>query len=68
LNAALFKSFPLVRETSVEFSGSFSNVLNHPNFGNPDVVINDPNVGKITSVQGYMFGPRAGLVSVRLKF
>jgi hypothetical protein len=68
LNAALFKSFPLVRGTSVEFSGSFSNVLNHPNFGNPDVTINDPNVGKITSVQGYMFGPRVGLVSVRLKF
>jgi hypothetical protein len=68
LNAALFKSFPVIRETSLEFSASFSNVLNHPNFGNPDVTITDAAVGKITSVQGYMFGPRQGLVSVRYKF
>ena len=68
LNAALFKSFPLVRKTSLEFSGSFSNVLNHPNFGNPDVTITDSSAGKITSVQGYMFGPRVGLVSARFKF
>jgi hypothetical protein len=68
LNAALFKSFPLVRKTSLEFSGSFSNVLNHPNFGNPDVTITDGNVGKITSVQGYFFGPRVGLLSARFKF
>ena len=68
LNAALFKSFPLVHKTSIEFSGSFSNVLNHPNFGNPDTTITDSSAGKITSVQGYMFGPRVGLVSVRLKF
>jgi hypothetical protein len=68
LNSALFKSFPVVRETRIEISGSFSNVLNHPNFGNPDVTITDASVGKITSVQGYMFGPRSGLVSVRYKF
>ena len=68
LNTALFKSFPVFRETRIEVSGSFANVLNHPNFGNPDVTITDASAGKITSVQGYMFGPRSGLVSVRYNF
>jgi hypothetical protein len=68
LNTALFKSFPIFRETSLEISGSFANVLNHPNFGNPDVTITDANVGKITSQQAYMFGPRSGLLSARYRF
>ncbi|MDQ2835337.1 MAG: carboxypeptidase-like regulatory domain-containing protein [Acidobacteriota bacterium] len=68
LNSALFKSFPIVHESSLEISASFSNVLNHPNFANPDVTITDGGAGKITGVQGYMFGPRSGLVSVRYTF
>jgi hypothetical protein len=69
LNAALFKSFPLLTEDKkLEVSGSFSNVLNHPNLGNPDVTITDTSVGKITGVQGYFFGPRSGLVSIRYTF
>lgn len=68
LNAALFKSFPLPRQTKLDVSGSFSNVLNHPNFGNPDMVVTDGNAGKITGVQGYYWGPRSGLVSVRYTF
>ncbi|MGC2402154.1 MAG: TonB-dependent receptor [Acidobacteriaceae bacterium] len=68
LNSALFKSFPVWRETNIQISGSFTNVLNHPNFGNPDVTITDTTVGKITSVQGSFFGPRSGLLSVRYTF
>jgi hypothetical protein len=69
LNSALFKNFPLPKDNgTLEVSGSFSNVLNHPNFGNPDVTITNTSVGKITSVQDYFFGPRSGLVSVRYTF
>jgi hypothetical protein len=69
LNSALFKSFPLLKDNQrLEISGSFSNVLNHPNMGNPDVTITDTAVGKITSTRGYFFGPRSGLVSIRYTF
>jgi hypothetical protein len=69
LNSALFKSFPLLkRNQQLEVSGSFSNVLNHPNLGNPDVTITDTSAGKITSTQPFFFGPRSGLVSVRYTF
>ncbi len=68
LNAALFKSFPLPKATKLDVSGSFSNILNHPNFGNPDMTITDGNAGKITGVQAYYWGPRSGLMSVRYTF
>lgn len=68
LNAALFKSFPLPRQTKLDVSGSFSNILNHPNFANPDMVVTDGNAGKITGVQAYYYGPRSGLLTVRYTF
>ena len=68
MNAALFKSFGIWRETKLEISGSFTNVLNHPNFSNPDVTITDTSVGKITGTQGSFFGPRSGLISARYTF
>lgn len=68
LNARLFKSFPMPRQGNIEVSGSFTNVLNHPNFGNPDVTVTDATVGKITTTQGGFNGPRAGLLTVRYNF
>jgi Carboxypeptidase regulatory-like domain/TonB dependent receptor len=68
LNAALFKSVPMPRETKIDISGSFSNVLNHPNLADPDMTITDANAGRITGVQSYYWGPRSGLVSVRYTF
>jgi hypothetical protein len=68
LNAALFKSFPLPRQSKLDVSGSFSNVLNHPNFADPDMTITDANAGKITGVQSYYWGPRSGLLTVRYTF
>jgi hypothetical protein len=69
LNAALFKSFPIFRESKFELRGSFTNVLNHTNFGDPDVAITDSSVGQITTTTLKSFGgPRSGLVSGRLIF
>jgi hypothetical protein len=69
LNAALFKSFSVFRESRFELRGSFTNVLNHTNFGDPDVAITDSSVGQITTTTLKSFGgPRSGMVSGRFIF
>jgi hypothetical protein len=69
VNLALFKTFPLFRESQFELKASFTNVLNHTNFGDPDVTITDASVGQITSTTANKFGgPRAGLISGRFVF
>jgi hypothetical protein len=69
VNLALFKTFPVFRESQLEVRGSFTNVLNHTNFGDPDATITDSSVGQITSTTAKSFGgPRAGLVSARFVF
>lgn len=77
LNAAIYKTFAMPKKTALEFSASFTNVLNHPNFSPPDVNITDAAAGKITSTT-QQFGSgtgdspwvqaRAGLLSVRYSF
>ncbi len=69
VNLALFKSFSLFRESQFEIRGSFTNILNHPNFGDPDVTITDTAVGQITSTTTKSFGgPRSGLITARFTF
>lgn len=69
LNLALFKSFPVYEQAHVEIRGSFTNVLNHTNFGDPDATITDTSVGQITSTTTKSFGgPRSGLITARLVF
>ncbi len=69
VNLALFKTFPFYREGQIEIKGSFTNVLNHTNFGDPDATITDASVGQITSTTTNTYGgPRAGLVSARITF
>jgi hypothetical protein len=77
LNAALFKSFVTYREQHLEFRISFTNVLNHPNFGDPNVDLSVPptntspgyGVGQISSTTGRSFaGPRSGLFTARYIF
>lgn len=69
VNLALFKTFPIYRQMKLEMRGSFTNIFNHTNFGDPDVTITDTSVGQITSTTGNTFGgPRSGLISGRLFF
>jgi hypothetical protein len=77
LNAAIFKSFATYREQHLEFRLSFTNVLNHPNFGDPHVDLSVPptstfpgqGVGQISSITGRSFaGPRSGLFTARYVF
>jgi hypothetical protein len=77
LNAAIFKSFATYREQHLEFRLSFTNVLNHPNFGDPNVDLSVPptntfpgqGVGQISGTTGRSFtGPRSGLFTARYIF
>lgn len=77
VNMALFKSFPVYKEQKLEFRASFTNILNHPNFGDPitDLSVAPTNtfpgegVGQISSTTGRSFaGPRSGLLTIRYTF
>ena len=69
LNAGLYKTFVIHDNVNLRIQGSFTNVLNHPNFGNPDVNINDGSTGLISATSTISFaGPRSGQVGARLSF
>ena len=73
VNAALFKSFKVTEHSSLRLQASFSNVLNHPNFSNPNLNISFPaSAGVITSTYSQTFGisggPRQGQVGLRYEF
>lgn len=74
VNAALFKSFQITDKSTLRFEGSFTNVLNHPNFGSPDTTVTDTQtVGQVTSTDsggsfGGFGGSRQGQVSLRYEF
>jgi Carboxypeptidase regulatory-like domain len=70
LNAGLFKSFRIYEHINLRLQGSFTNVLNHPNFGEPNMNISSgASAGVITSTSTNSFvGPRGGQVGARLSF
>jgi len=73
VNAALSKSFPVVKKTNVEFRASFTNILNHPNFGDPNtdlsVAPTGQGVGQISGTSGKSFASsRSGLLTARYVF
>jgi hypothetical protein len=49
----LIKRVRLAETKELEFRVDVVNVLNHPNFGNPDTNINSPTFGRITSLAGF---------------
>jgi hypothetical protein len=65
LDNSIFRDFPLYREANLEFRSEFFNVLNHPNFGNPDSTLGDPTFGTISSTSG---NPRLVQFSLKLMF
>jgi hypothetical protein len=70
LNAGLFKSFKIYENVTLRLQGSFTNILNHPNFGEPNMNIsNGASAAVITSTSTNSFvGPRGGQVGARLSF
>ena len=69
LNAALSKNFVLAERVSLRAEGSFTNVPNWTNLGDPVLDIANANFGRITGPRGVDFGGgRTGQVSLRLQF
>ena len=69
-NAGMRKSFALAERLRMRLEGTFTNVPNWTNLGDPVLNINDNNFGRITGTRGGsdFGGNRTGQVSLRLEF
>ncbi len=69
-NAGLTKSFRFEKFGEVQFISSFQNVMNHVNLGEPNLVANNVNGGKITSTAVFppAGSPRTGQLGFRWNF
>jgi hypothetical protein len=69
LSTGLSKVFPITERLQFRLEGTFTNVLNHTNLGDPNVNIASPNFGLINNTIGSDFGgARSGQISARLDF
>ena len=69
-NAGLTKSFRFEKFGEVQFISTFQNVMNHVNLGEPNLVANNVNGGKITSTAVFppAGSPRTGQLGFRWNF
>ena len=68
-STGLNKSFQLTERVALRAEGTFTNVLNHANLGDPLLNLSSPQFGVITTSQtGNFAGPRTGQISARLQF
>lgn len=65
LDTSLFRTFQLPAGVGVQFRSEFFNVLNHPNFGNPDATLEDSSFGRISGTSG---NPREIQFALKVKF
>ena len=63
------KAFRITEAVSLRAEGTFTNVLNHTNLGDPNLDVTSPSFGVISSARGSDFaGNRTGQVSMKLLF
>ncbi len=68
-NAGMSKKVALTEKLGLKLEGTFTNVTNRLNLGDPQLNITNNSFGKITSGRGVDFGGgRTGQVSLRLEF
>ncbi|HVC90267.1 MAG TPA: hypothetical protein VND66_06560 [Acidobacteriaceae bacterium] len=63
-NMAAYKTFPLFKQTSIQFRAEFFNVFNHSNPNGPGANFGAGTFGEITSVKD----PRIGEMALKLNF
>ncbi|HLY39973.1 MAG TPA: TonB-dependent receptor [Terracidiphilus sp.] len=69
LSAGLSKAFSITERMKLKMEGTFTNVLNHTNLGDPNMNLSTSSFGLITNTIGSDFGgARTGQVSARLEF
>jgi hypothetical protein len=67
--AGLAKTLHLTERFRLRFEGTFTNLLNHPNFAAPPTSVISSSFGVVQSVQfAENSGNRAGQLSLRLDF
>ncbi len=64
-DAAVIRSFPIWRETNLDFRVEYFDVLNHTELANPNTTQSNSAFGTITSTQG---GPRVAQFSLKYVF
>jgi hypothetical protein len=65
VDASLFKNFKMTEKLTMQFRAESFNILNHPQFGQPNASIGNGAVGTITSTVG---NPRQMQLALRLVF
>ncbi len=69
LSAGLNKTFSITERLKLKAEGTFTNVLNHTNLGDPYTDLSSSNIGIVSSSIGSDFGgARTGQISVRAEF
>jgi hypothetical protein len=69
LSAGLSKTFPITERFKVKAEGTFTNVLNHINLGDPNMNLSSSSFGLISNTIGSDFGgARTGQIAVRAEF
>ena len=69
LSAGLSKNFVVTERLKVRAEGTFTNVLNHTNLGDPNMNLSSSSFGLISGTVGSNFaGARTGQISVRAEF
>ena len=69
LSAGLSKAFSITERIKLKTEGTFTNVLNHTNLGDPNMNLSTSSFGLITnSISSDFGGARTGQVSARLEF
>jgi hypothetical protein len=69
LSSGLSKSFAVTERFKIKAEGSFTNVLNHTNLGDPNMNLSSTKFGLITGSIGSDFGgARTGQISLRAEF
>ena len=67
--AGLSKNFQISERMRLRFEGTFTNLLNHPNFAPPPTNVTSSSFGIVQNVQGAEnSGNRTGQLGLRLEF